>query len=67
MVFIYNKVRENAMQITCQGGIWYVCISNDKCILRYDKRQNEFPLGPFYVADYLWHAAKKAFVHATIA
>ena len=54
--------QEKAMQITC-----HVCISNDKCILRYDKRQNEFPLGPFYVADYLWHAAKKAFVHATIA
>ena len=37
------------MQITCQEDMINVG----------QARESEYPLGPFNVADYLWHAVKK--------
>ena len=47
---IMVKVKKITMQITCQEDMINVG----------QARESEYPLGPFNVADYLWHAVKKS-------
>ena len=49
MIKLKSKVKKNTMQITCQEDMINVG----------QARESEYPLGPFNVADYLWHAVKK--------